>query len=296
MAEQPQLSQTVSLFVNRRPKITAPLTLSQTIDVPLEIPIQFSDPDQDTVTLSATGLPEDAVLSPAQFDPETRLFMMSLDWDAPFAGNYTVLLEATDSLSATIQQTIELELKIRWRVTLHPDRPNLLHIPISDARLPTVGRLFDLLHPHIGQIVAYDPPKQTFRTYTNLSAPGGADDLPLHPYTGVIVFLKAGSAIQGVTFEGIPYAEVSVPIVGSESGGEGINLIGLPLNDPGLRTLNDLKTHFPQITEIIGQDGEGRLVSIEPVDLPITGAQAFIVFSKASIQLDLIGEPWMQEE
>ena len=204
VAEQPQLSQTVSLFVNRRPKITAPLTLSQTIDVPLEIPIQFSDPDQDTVTLSATGLPEDAVLSPAQFDPETRLFMMSLDWDAPFAGNYTVLLEATDSLSATIQQTIELELKIRWRVTLHPDRPNLLHIPISDARLPTVGRLFDLLHPHIGQIVAYDPPKQTFRTYTNLSAPGGADDLPLHPYTGVIVFLKAGSAIQGVTFEGIP--------------------------------------------------------------------------------------------
>ena len=301
-------TQRISVRANRRPLITAPLTLSHTTDVPLEISIEVSDPDQDGVTLSAMGLPAGAFLTQTQVEPGMQMPLITfLRWDAPVEGNHTIFLQATDLPDpfqeidlpgATVQQTIELEiiLKTRWIVVLHPRRPNLIHIPVSDPRFLTVSPLFDHLGSSVEQIVTYDSVNQTFRAYTDLSVPGRADDLPLRPYTGLIVFLKADSPIQEVTFEGIPYTDTAVPIVGRESNGSGVNLMGLPVNDPRLETLGDLKAHYPQITEIIGQNAAGELVSTELMDVPIVGGQAFVVFSEVSVQLDLTGTPWTQNE
>ena len=132
---------------------------------------------------------------------------------------------------------------------------------------------------------------EAFRAYTDLSEPRRLADSLLCSYTEVVVFLKADNAIQQIIFEGIPYTDVSVPIVGSESNSRSINLICLPVSDPRLETSRDLKTHYPHITKIIGQNTESQLVSTESADLPIVGTQAFIVFSEDNIQLDLEGVP-----
>ena len=68
------------------------------------------------------------------------------------------------------------------------------------------------------------------------------------------------------------------------------------MNDLRLETLGNLKAHYPQIAEIIGQNAAGELVSTELMDVPIVGGQAFVVFSEVSVQLDLTGTPWTQNE
>jgi hypothetical protein len=300
--------ETVPIYVNRKPEITAPSRVKYVANSPLEIQLVVLDPDLDGVTLSATplfppqtrgdrgGLPDGAALTETQLAPGQETPMTtSLRWERPTIGDYAVALSAIDSLGAAVEHTIELEIvsTLQWTIELKPNQPNFIHIPVFDSRFPSVGRLFDFLRPRVEQILTYDSSDAVFRAYTALSTPGMSDDLPLEPHTGVIVVLKPGGESQRIVFEGVPYTQqpsISIPIR------SGTNLIGLPINDPRFETFNDLKAYYPHITEIIGQDDTGRLTSAAAADPSLDGGRAIIVLAAANFQLELSGGVWIQKE
>lgn len=83
---------------NKAPVITADSNHQVAVGTPLSFQIKTSDPDGDTVTLSAEGVPTGATL-----DVATGNFT----WTNPTAGTYTITVKATDG-KATTQKTITI--------------------------------------------------------------------------------------------------------------------------------------------------------------------------------------------
>ena len=166
--EDGEATATVSLTiepVNDAPRLDAGLpdrmsTEGETI-APIDLGGNFADPDDDSLTFTATGLPDGLVL-----DPATGIVSGTLDPDAASDGPYTVTVTATDPSGASLSSTFE------WSV---------VNVP------PTAEPPFDIPPTEVGTPVSLP-------VGTLVTDPGGvsysSEDLPpgliLDPVTGDI--------------------------------------------------------------------------------------------------------------
>lgn len=96
-----------NVTTNEPPVISCDTSFRVFSNEPLSFTVKTSDPDGDTVTLEADGIPNGA-----SFDTDTGVFT----WEAPAAGEYTVTLVAKDSKTVVtkivtitvIEKTLEL--------------------------------------------------------------------------------------------------------------------------------------------------------------------------------------------
>jgi len=201
---------------------------------------------------------------------------------------YDITATLTDSAgnekAMTIQEALEITEGTMFVTTLTAG-PNLLHIPVNDSRFETIGGLYDFLGEDVcTMIIYYSTSEGNFQSYGSWSERGSAEDIELTPYMGLITILKTEKEI---TFQGGMYSETDVPLK------EGINLIGLPVNDATKSMLSDIaETLDDNLTSLIAQDGTGKFVSHIEKDLEVTGDKALIVIVKADTTLELEGTLW----
>jgi len=190
---------------------------------------------------------------------------------------------AGNPVSITKEDAVEIISGTRFVVTLNSG-PNLISLPVDDSRFNTTSDLYNFLSDECQMIIYYDTDDETFGSYGSWSIPGKAEDIELEGDTGLIVMMKEETSI---TFEGSAWP-------GDVSLAKGINLIGLPVNNPNIATLSDLDTVIgDNLKTIITQNDEGKFVShFEAGDLEITGDLGLIVIVHESQPLTLTGEPW----
>ena len=82
---------------NKAPVITADTSFETSVGEALNFTVTTSDPDGDTVTLTASGVPTGAT-----FDSATGKFL----WESPVAGTYTLTLSASDGKATTTKSII----------------------------------------------------------------------------------------------------------------------------------------------------------------------------------------------
>ena len=182
-----------------------------------------------------------------------------------------------------------------------PTGISLIHVPLKVTAVDGVARtiesisdLYDALGgtPAVNFLITYDSRAQEWRSFFVPSDKGGAADVTLADDKGIIAGLKT---------------PVSIPLRGTALGtngtssitlNQGLNLVGLPLNDSRITRVSDLFTLQGiggNVPVIILTDG-GGFKSVEragdPGDIEITGGQAFILTAQQTVTVPISGVGW----
>ena len=202
--------------------------------------------------------------------------------------------ELTAQVSVTAITAIEFNLSI-------PAGISLIHVPLRvtevDGReqtIKSISELYDALGgtSTVNFLITRDSQNQEWHSYFVPSDKGGPADRVLTDDIGIIVGLRA---------------PVSVQLTGDALGtngnsainlSPGLNVVGLPLNNPDLTRVSDLlmldgiRGNVPVI--ILTDGGEFKLVGRagDPGDIEITGGQAFIMTASRAATVAISGDAW----
>ena len=146
--------------VNRAPVLTALAGRTDAEDATLSLPVAASDPDGDTLTYSATGLPEGLAIGPT-----TGVISGTLSYVS--AGTHPVTVTAADTELATVSTSFT------WMVT-DVNRPPVLTAVADQASAENAT---------IALPLAANDPDGTALTFSATGLPSG---LAIHPGTGAI--------------------------------------------------------------------------------------------------------------
>jgi hypothetical protein len=165
----PSLEDTVTFTwtvanTNRPPQVTDPGDQSSGEGDPVSLPIQASDPDGETLTYSATGLP-----AGLEIDPASGLISGAISYAATNSSPYTVMVTVSDDYSPSASSQVTFQ----WSVTDTNRSPQIVD-PVDQTG--TVGDAVSL------QIQATDPDSDAL-TY---SASGLPANLAIDPSSGLI--------------------------------------------------------------------------------------------------------------
>ncbi len=200
----------------------------------------------------------------------------------------------TSVTGTTITLTIEYLLSI-------PAGMSLIHVPLKvttvDDVAQTIGSVADLYDALGGTnavdfLITYDSQTQEWHSFFVPSDRGGSADANLTDDKGVVARLRN---------------PVSVRLRGSALGTngtsaitltQGLNLVGLPLNDSRITRVSDLFTldgiggNVPGI--ILTDGGEFKLVGQagDPGDIAIAGGQSFILNAGQAATVHVSGVGW----
>ena len=171
---------------------------------------------------------------------------------------------------------------------------SLIHFPL---RVLTIGRISDLYDALGGAstvnfLITYDSQAQEWRSYFGPSDKGGPADSGLTDDMGIIVGLKVPVSIhlRGTALGTDGNSTISL--------NQGLNVVGLPLNDSRINRVSDLFDlngiggNVPVI--ILTDGGEFKLVGRagDPGDIEITGGQAFIMTASQAATIEISGDAW----
>lgn len=211
-----------------------------------------------------------------------------------------IAVEASvEGVAETVTFTVVAKL-LEFELSL-PMGLSLIHLPLKvravdgmPGAIESVSALYDALGgaDTVNWLITHDPATQAWRGYFEDADRGGITDTMLTEGTGVLVSTKA---------------PVSVPLGGDAFGvdgtsaitlNRGLNLVGLPLDDPRITRVSDLYTLDGiggNVTAIVVTDnGEFKLVGRagDAGDIAITGGQAFILIAQAAVMVPIIGKAW----
>jgi hypothetical protein len=264
-----------------------------------EITVTAKCQPEGMVKFSIDGVVADIEMSEAPDNPGTYVSVYKVSDVAEGIYNITATLtDAADNMvSMTLDNALEVSGATKFVVTLAPGA-NLLHIPVADSRFEKISDLFQFLVDEgveIQMLIYYNNEIETFQSYGSWSIPDSAEDIMLESDTGMIAVVKSTAQAKSVTFEGGMYEDTDVMLLAGE---KGINLVGLPANDPDISTLGELATAVgDSLVTLISQDETGKFVSsIEVPDLGVCGDDAFIAIVNADTTLKLEGEPWSKPQ
>ncbi|HEX6827988.1 MAG TPA: putative Ig domain-containing protein [Burkholderiales bacterium] len=201
LTDSEQITLTVG-NVNRPPVLNLIGNKSATVGAPLTFTASAADPDGDTMTFSATGLPAGATLTPQGV----------FSWTPTAAGNSTVTITVTDSGGATDSETITITVG-------NVNRPPVLN-PIGSK---TVGENQLLTFT----ATASDPDGDTL-TFSATGLPAGATLTPQGVFSWTPTFAQAGSYTVTITVSdpGALKAQESITItVGNTNRAPSVNAI-----------------------------------------------------------------------
>lgn len=189
-----------------------------------------------------------------------------------------------------------------------PTGINLIHVPLAvtivDGMPQTVVSIADLYTALGGAgvvnfLITYDSTTQEWRSYSGAQDTSTPADRILTNDMGVVAGMIApATVLLGGSALGILPPDSNGDRRTSITLNQGLNLIGLPLNDSRIIRVSDLFAlegiggNVPGI--ILTDDGEFRLVGRagDPGDIPITGGQSFILNAQRTVTINISGRGW----
>ena len=178
---------------------------------------------------------------------------------------------------------------------------NLIHIPLKvravdgmPAGIESVSDLYDVLGgaATVNWLIRHDSVTQEWHGYFGDGDRGSIADSALADQTGILVSTKARVSIR------LSGDALGVDGMSAITLSPGLNLVGLPLNDPTLIRVSDLwglEGIGGVVTAIIVTDnGEFKLVGRagDLGDIPITGGQGFILIVQRPVTIPITGTGW----
>ena len=178
---------------------------------------------------------------------------------------------------------------------------SLIHVPLkitavnrSPRTIESISELYDVLGGAgtVNFLITYDSQAQEWRSYFGPSDKGGPGDRVLTDDMGII----AGMIYPRTThFSGNPLGTNGTSTITLN---QGLNVIGLPLNDSRITRVSDLFDldgiggNVPVI--ILTDGGEFKLVGRagDPGDIEIIGGQAFIMTASRAATVAISGDAW----
>ena len=258
---------------------------------------QYGDPISG-VPVTFTVLEDDGVLSAVTVTTDangqaTSTLTLGID-----PGAYTVEVKV-EGVTETVTFTVVAEL-LEFDLSL-PMGLNLIHLPLKvravdgmPAGIESVSDLYDALGggDSLNFLITHNPVTQEWYAYFGAADRGTLADSVLTEGIGILADIKTpisvrlgGDALGTEGLSGLTLAP-------------GLNLVGLPLNDPRLTRVSDLyalEGVGGNVAAIVVTDnGEFKLVGRagDPGDSAITGGQGFILIAQAAATVPIIGDGW----
>ena len=244
------------------------------------------------------------------YDKQPRTEVMSLsdeDGDGTYTGSHTirenneaangtktVTVTATDKAgnSGSGVGTVDLINTIDYTSTI-PQGISLFHVPIAvtaidgnDAKLEKVSNLYDALGDAVNYLITRD--NGTWNSYLGRERSSAASDVPITPDLGIVAVMNSAKTL---TFTGNAWGEGASMINLKQD----LNLIGLPVNDPRVTNISDIK-ELPafkgKISSIIVSSDGGFTMA----DGPVMGDAAYLIQASAAASQAVSGEGWSNGE
>ena len=263
----------------------------------VEVHDQYGDPVEGvtvTFTLLTGGgsLSAETTTTDANGQAETTLTL----GNEP--GEYTLEVSAED-ISKTltfnaIAEILEFDLSL-------PAGLNLIHIPLKvravdgmPAGIESVSDLYDALGgaDTLNWLITHDPQTQTWYGYFGDADRGSIADRMLTDEAGILAGIKTPISVRlggdALGMDGTSTITLN----------QGLNLVGLPLQDSRIMRVSDLFTLEgvgDNIAIIIVTDnGEFRAVgrADDPGDIEITGGRGFILIARQPATIPITGTGW----
>ncbi len=214
----------------------------------------------------------------------------SINTHIPALQNRGVEVHAENLIPTTLDYTLTIPAGI-----------SLIHVPLQvtavddvEQTIESVGDLYDALGGAsvVNFLITYDPETQEWRSFFVPSDKGTPADSGLDDDMGIIVGLRARVSVD---LRGNPLGTDGSSAITLH---QGLNVVGLPLNDSRITRVSDLLTlegidgNIPVI--ILTDRGEFKLVGRagDPGDIEITGGQAFIMTASRDATVNISGDGW----
>ena len=185
-----------------------------------------------------------------------------------------------------------------------PTGLNLIHVPLRVTEvdgvtqtIESISDLYDVLGGAgtVNFLITYDSRVQEWRIYFGISGKGGPADSGLSDDTGIIVGLRTPVSVhlRGTALGTNGNSSINLD--------QGLNVIGLPLNDSRINRVSDLFRldgiggNVPTI--IVADGGEFKAVRrpSDPGDIAITGGQALIMNAQRATAVTISGDAWAND-
>ena len=214
-------------------------------------------------------------------------------------GTYTVTA-SVEGIAETVTFTVVVPFEFDLFL---PAGLNLIHIPLKvrtidemPATIESVSDLYNALGgaASVNWLIAHDSQTQTWYGYFGDADRGSITDRTLTEEMGILASIKIPISVR-----------LSGDVLGTDGTSTvtlnpGLNLVGLPLQDPNITRVSDLfalEGVGEVITIIVVTDnGEFRAVGRpdDPGDIPITGGQGFILIVQHPTTIPITGTGWQK--
>ena len=263
----------------------------------VEVDDQYGDPIEG-VMVTFTFLSGDDVLnvettmSDANGRAETTLTL------GTEPGGYTVEVSVA-GIAETVTFNLIAEL-LQFDLSLQADL-NLIHVPlkvrtVDGVTMPieSVSDLYDALGGAdvVNYLITHDAQTQAWHGYFGDADRGSIADRILTDQMGVLADIKTPFSIR------LGGGALGTDGMGALILSQGLNLVGLPLDDPSITRVSDLfalEGIGGNIAIIVVTDnGEFKAVgrADDPGDIEITGGQSFILIVQQPAAVPIIGNGW----
>ncbi len=202
---------------------------------------------------------------------------------------------------ATITSTAASASDAEFKLSI-PEGISLIHVPLKVNAVGGVARtiesisdLYDALGgaSKVTYLITYDSQTQEWRSYFGAVDRDGPANARLTDEKGVMVNLK--EPVLSLRLRGSALGTDGMSTITLN---RGLNVVGLPLKEPGIARVSDLFTldgiggNVPVI--ILTDGGEFKLVGRagDPGDIEISGGQAFILNALQSEEVKTSGDAW----
>ena len=253
---------------------------------PLEdVPVAFTIVEPDGLMTTTTVMTDEdgraAFTLPPNSDPGTYTITASVEGIA-------------ETVTFTVVVPFEFDLSL-------PAGLNLIHIPLKvravdgmPATIESVSGLYDVLGgaDTVNWLITHDPQTQTWHSYFGEADRGSIADRMLTEDAGILAGIKTAISVR---LSGEPLGENGMTTITLH---QGLNLVGLPLQDPNIMRVSHLLMVAGIGRDIaiivVTDNGEFKAVG-RPDDLgdiPITGGQGFILIVQQPAIIPIIGTGW----
>ena len=248
---------------------------------PLEdVPVTFTILEPDGSMSTTTGTTDEngraEITLPPNSDPGTYTITASVEGIA-------------ETVVFTVVVPFEFDLSL-------PIGLNLIHIPLKvravDGLAQTIESVSDLYDAlggtaTVNWLITHDSQTQTWYGYFGDADRGSIADRTLTENAGILAGIKTPISVR---LSGEPLGENGMTTITLH---QGLNMIGLPLQDPRITRVRDLLTDNIH-TIVVTEEGEFKLVARadDPGDIPINGGQAFLLFTRDDEIIPIIGDGW----
>ena len=178
---------------------------------------------------------------------------------------------------------------------------SLIHVPLKvraiDGMAQTIESVADLYDALGGAdtlnwLITHDSQTQIWYGYFGEADRGTVADSVLTDQTGILAGMKTPVSVRlggdALGMDGMSAITLT----------PGLNLLGLPLNDPRITRVSDLFALEGIVNNVaaivVANHGEFRLVGRagDAGNIPVTGGQGFILIAQGAVMVTIIGDGW----